>query len=157
MCAILDANAAHEVFGADPQTAGGKFFTWINQGKGILVVGGKLLAELEGSGKGSREWVSRALTSGRVRVIDADRVDTRTAQVAQEGICTSNDPHILALAQVSGARLLYSNDAELHKDFRNKRLIDDPRGKVYSTLQDKSFTASHKRLLAAGDLCRVRQ
>lgn len=65
----------------------------------------------------------------------------------------SNDIHIIALARVSGARLLFSNDTALHKDFRNKDLIDQPRGKVFSTLKSKQFTKAHKYLLENRNLC----
>ena len=157
MCAILDANTAHEVFGANRPPAGEKFYSWINDGKLTLVVGGKLLEELETSARGFREWASRASTYGKVRIIDADRVAARTAQVEREGIYTSDDPHVLALAQVSGARLLYSNDENLQQDFKKKRLIDNPRGKVYSTRTGTAFTDTHKKLLAARDLCRTRR
>ena len=44
----------------------------------------------------------------------------------------SNDLHVIALARISGARLLYSDDKKLRKDFKNKHLVNSPRGKVYS-------------------------
>ena len=47
MCAIVDANVANEVFGPNQSEAGKKFYDWINAATGRLVVGGKLLAELE--------------------------------------------------------------------------------------------------------------
>ena len=81
-------------------------------------------------------------------------VDAKTQELLNQGLYTSNDPHVLALAIVSGARLLYSNDADLQQDFKDKRLIDKPRGKVYSTREDKSFQQSHARLLWRKDLCR---
>ena len=49
MCAIVDANVAGEVFGEGVSPAGRKFFNWLNGGSGRLVVGGKLLQELEGT------------------------------------------------------------------------------------------------------------
>ena len=55
------------------------------------------------------------------------------AELQDAGACQSNDLHVLALAQVSGARLLYSNDLSLHQDFGNRDLISRPRGKIYST------------------------
>ena len=61
--------------------------------------------------------------------------------------------HLLREAQVSGARLLYSNDRALQGDFKNRRLIDNPRGRVYSTRENKRFTESRKRLLRRNDLC----
>ena len=62
----------------------------------------------------------------------------------------------LALAQVSGARLLYSNDLTLHQDFGNRDLINRPRGKIYSTHAGGQIQDSHRRLLRRNDLCRVR-
>ena len=62
-----------------------------------------------------------------------------------------------ALAKISGARLLYSNDKDLHQDFKDKNLIDNPRGRVYSTLESKNFSVSHSRLLKKRDLCRIKQ
>ena len=157
MCAILDANVAHEVFSANPTPAGEKFFSWINERKGTLAIGGKLLEELETSANGFKEWAKNALNYGRARLIDADQVAAWTAQIEKDGAYTSDDPHVLALAQVSGARLLYTKDAALQKDFGTKSLIDNPRGRVYSTLRGTAFTDAHKRLLADKDLCRTRR
>lgn len=42
----------------------------------------------------------------------------------------SDDEHVLALARVSGARLLYTEDKELIEDFKNSRILS-PRGKVF--------------------------
>ena len=47
MCAIVDANVVSEVFGSNLPPAGEKFFDWLNKGSGRLIVGGKLLEELE--------------------------------------------------------------------------------------------------------------
>ena len=157
MCAILDANVVHEVFGANLPPAGEGFLSRINSGKLTLVVGGKLLEELERSSRKFKEWVKNALLYGRARLIDADQVAEQTAQVERDGAYTSDDPHILALAQVSGARLLYSNDERLKRDFGKKHLIDNPRGRVYSTRGAKPFTKNHKRLLADKDLCRTQR
>jgi len=64
---------------------------------------------------------------------------------------------IVALAQVSGARLLYSNDRNLQQDFGNKAFIDKPRGKVCSTLESGDLTKVHKGLLLNKGLCRDRK
>ena len=151
MCAILDASVADEVFCPSRPEAGVEFFNWIQDGIGRLVVGGKLLEELNRTSV--REWARQALNAGLIRSVSASKVDTMTETLRNEGSCSSDDPHVIALAQVSGARLLYSNDKKLHRDFKNKTLIDDPRGKVYSTLKDQSFTNSHRQILHRKDLC----
>lgn len=154
MCAIVDANAAAQVFGFGRPPAGKKFFNWINTGTGRMVVGGELLKELDKLER-FRKWRLGARRSGHLRVVNRQVIEKRTADLRAEGSYRSTDPHVLALAQVSGARLLFSNDKGLHRDFKNKRLIDDPRGKVYSTIRTESFRPSHKRLLGRNDLCRA--
>ncbi len=150
MCAIVDANVAREVFGHPRPGAGAEFFKWINQEGGRLVAGGKLLEELNRTS--AREWARQAMIAGWIRNVDDSEVDARATELRDS--CISDDPHVIALAQVSGARLLYSNDGDLHRDFGNKKLVDGPRGKVYSTRDDKSFRDHHRRLLRRRDLCR---
>ena len=155
MCAILDANVSSEVIGHNRPQAGKGFFDWINSGSGRLVVGGKLYDELKRSSEGFRNWAVQARLAGRLREENKRKVNTTTREIQREGECKSNDPHVLALAQVSDVRLLYSNDGDLQQDFGNKSLIDNPRGKVYSTRQTKSYTTTHKSLLRRKDLCRI--
>ena len=152
MCAIVDANIASEVFGPRPQPTGAKFFEWLEEGTGRLVAGGQLLEELENGSPGFRKWASVAVGAGKLRIVNKEEVDTRTCHIQSQGACKSDDPHVIALAQVSGARLLYSNDTNLQGDFTDKQLIDNPRGKVYSTLKHKSFHRSHQQLLRS-NLC----
>ncbi len=154
MCAIVDANVASEVFGTNPSEAGMKFFLWIDSNpNGRLAVGGKLLEELNRV-LGFQQWAREAVLSGKVRSINKGQVDKREEDLKKESVCSSNDHHIIALAQVSGARLLYSNDKKLQQDFKDKKLIDEPRGKVYSTNQGReTFSPEHRKLLARTDLC----
>lgn len=155
MCGILDASAVHEVIGPKKTDAGIKFVEWIEAGRGRLVVGGKLLEELDLTS--AREWARQGLIAGTIRGVHRSHVDERTDQLQNEGSCKSNDPHVIALAQVSGARLLYSNDDNLQQDFKDKKLLNDPQGKVYPArgdgeFRDGSFEDSHKRLLRT-NLC----
>jgi len=76
-------------------------------------------------------------------------------KIQAEDRLKSDDAHVVALAIVSGARLLYSKDVDLHEDFKNSKIISDPRGKVYSTYQSGEFRGAHRKLLARRDLCRM--
>ena len=152
MCAILDSNVIHEVFGSERPEAGRRFFEWIHTGNGRRVAGGRLLTELRKDGK-FRDWAVQAQRTGRMRILPKVQVNARTYEVKKEGHLSSNDPHAIALAQVSHARLLYSNDVSLHRDFKDKRLVDNPRGKVYSTIRRSDFSNTHMRLLAQRDSC----
>lgn len=154
MCAIVDVNVSHEIFGDNRPEAGERFFKRLNSGSLRLVVGRTLLDELKYAK--AQKWIQQAILAGRVRQETSGTVDEREEELRKEGRCRSNDTHVIALAQISGARLLYSNDKDLHADFRNKRLIDTPRGNVYSTNASKDFTNVHAKLLNNRRLCRSR-
>ncbi len=153
MCAILDANVIGQVFGEDRPAAGRAFFRWLNSDRGRLVVGGQLRHELDQS-TAFRQWRVQAVLAGRVTLLNDDAVNSKTRQLARKNACRSDDEHVVAVAQLGGARLLYTNDSNLQKDFKNKVLIDRPRGKVYSTRTRDDLTPAHQRLLAHRNLCR---
>ncbi len=157
MCAILDTNVVHEVFGANPTPAGMGFYDWVRSGTNWLVVGGKLLRELDDGSNDFRVWRREAALAGWIRICNEEAVANEAKKLEHEGKCISDDEHVVALAQVSGARLLYSNDKDLHKDFRNKSLIDRPRGQIYSTGLTKTFDRRHRSLLQRKNLCAGRR
>ena len=149
MCAIVDANAANDVFGEGRTEAARGFFEWLAIGDGILVVGGKLLRELEGTK--CREWLPQAERAGRLVRADDNDVDRQTRYLQDNESCKSrNDHHVIALARVSGARLLYTNDAALQQDFKNRMLVN-PRGKIYATGVNDKFDKSKRALLRNND------
>ena len=53
--------------------------------------------------------------------------------------------------------MLYTNDTDLQSDFGDKALIDEPRGKVYSTRVRDDLTPTHRQLLANRNLCTHRR
>ena len=130
MCAILDNDVGGMVFGSNPTQAATKFREWV-QGKNIsLVVGGRLKTELSRNRK-IKEWLSVGEQSGFVKLINDDEVNEETTYLKDNSLCQSNDEHVIALAQVSGARLLYTRDEDLKDDFLDGGLISAPGGKVY--------------------------
>jgi len=149
MCAIIDANAAGLVFTsrtteAENESASKRFFDWVDSGPGSLVAGGGLLNELD-KVSNFQKWRKRAVSAGRIRILDGDDVNQKADQVALH--CKSDDPHVIAVALIGNARFLYSNDDDLQKDFRNPKLVNNPRGSVYSTRRSNNFTQNHRRLL----------
>ena len=151
MCAILDNCVVSEVFGARRPPAGEGFFGWINSGTGRLIGGGKLLKELARQ-KSFSVWWQQAVLAGLATRVDDDAVQLKTARLIEQRACRSNDAHVVALALVGGARLLYTNDRKLQRDFKNGELINAPRGSVYSTRRNDAFTRT-KRTLLAGSSC----
>ena len=89
--------------------------------------GGKFAKEIRGQAK---QRLLRYSQAGRARLVPEDRFidDQNTLQ----GQIRSDDPHVLALARATGVRLLYTGDADLIADFKDKAFLDRPRGKIYS-------------------------
>ena len=56
--------------------------------------------------------------------ICGESVNKREKQLRKENCYTSTDPHIIALAIISGANILVSNDRELIDDFKGCAAID---------------------------------
>ena len=132
MCVIVDASVACLVFRRDPDSDFLPVFHWLHDASrdGCLVFGGELARELRRV-QGARGYLRQLNQAGRAqRIPDAD-VDAEEQRVAGTGFCCSDDPHVVALALVSGARTLCSHDRNLQRDFTNRDLISDPRGKVY--------------------------
>ena len=150
MCAIVDASVADDIFGQTRTPAGVEFFKWLESGPGRMVSGGKLHQELKRR-RGFRLWEREARLAGRLTILNPDAVDERTARLETHGTLRSNDHHVIAVAQLSGARLLCARDKPLHADFKTKDLIDNPTGKVFTTRQPDGqpadFTRSRRELL----------
>ena len=146
MCGIIDVNVLGEALGGSPTEAGPRFVAWASSGGTKLVVSRASLAEIR-SGK-FRLWFQQGMAANRVRQVADETVEARTKILREEGKCRSDDEHILALAQASRARLLYTNDPALQRDFGDPALISGPRGKVYSTRRGKAFGRTHRSLLS---------
>ena len=154
MCVIVDNSVSHHVFTATPSEAAQQLLKWIDSGQSRFVVGGQLLHELKGNST-FRSWMNEALKRGTARRIGPAKVTARVRILRQNSQMRSNDTHVIALAQLSGARLLFSDDRALNRDFENTDLIHSPNGSVYTTLGDsaKSFTPEHAELLRRDNLC----
>ena len=145
MCVIVDANVSHEVFGGIERPEAGKFFAdWLARGN-KLVVGGKLLRELSDHSK-FRQWFRAAQSKGRTVRVDDDAVEREIMRIAPERDWESNDLHVIALARLSGTRLIFTNDQALQNDF-GKIKFGRIKGKNCSTKERNDIRASHKRLL----------
>ena len=160
MCGILDADAAHKVFGKNRSKAGEQFFNWINS-RGRLVLeenkpttsGKTLRSELNKVSKFS-DWSNQAYRAGKLIYINDKEIDAAKERLSHKDGIRSNDRHILALAEASGARLLYSNDKNLCDDFIESNLLSPPEGKVFPTGDSSKNRKRRNRLLSDKSLCR---
>ncbi len=152
MCAIIDNDVVHQLFGANPTPPALYFLQWLGRRNGgIIVAGGRLYGELTRNPKFLQFFTDR-FRAGRARRIDTPLVDAAEADL-QAMPTRSNDTHVLALARVSGARLLFTNDRALQDDFTDRHIIAGTRGRVYTTIDRKDVRSSHRNLLNRADLC----
>ena len=129
MCMIIDANRLGG-FLADPaHEDAAPIRDWLDRRGGRIVysTGGKFAREV---GHGSRSKLADYVRAGKAILIPPERFTND--EIALEPIINSDDPHVLALARATGVRLLYTGDGDLADDFKDKRFINRPRGKVYS-------------------------
>jgi predicted nucleic acid-binding protein len=136
---IIDVNIALKFFFDHEKSDWMEAYNAIINGRCCLHYGGKLIEEYQ---KLSSVWkiILQLDRAGRAKLAPKQIVEKETKYLIQKSACISNDYHIIALARVSGARLLCSDDVKLGEDFKNKKWIDKPRGKIYKN-------ATHKKLL----------
>jgi len=145
MCVIIDADVASRVFAVPCEDDFAPLWEWIDRRSGKLVFGGKNGVELKRLGK-VKGRLMQMWRAGQALQVLTTRIDAEKTVVTRLGICRSNDPHVIALARASGARILCTNDQNLETDFKNRTLVPSPRGKVYKT-------ARHERLLGHNSIC----
>jgi rRNA-processing protein FCF1 len=132
MCLIVDTNLINIVLKKHPNVIFGCITKALFDTKSrvTMVYGGKCyLNELE---KCNCLKIAKSLTqAGKAKKIKDTEVDEEEQRVASMQI-QSDDPHILALARLSGIRLLCTEDKELMIDFKNTNIIPAPNGSIYS-------------------------
>jgi hypothetical protein len=143
VCIIVDANVAHEFRGAFTDEALA-ILDWLMEDGGIIAAGGRLKKELLRTS--FKNIYLTLLQAGRLYQFDDKEVNRVETSVTAKQYLKSDDAHIIALAQVSLCRLLFSRDQDLHSDFCNPRILR-PRGRIF---QDKS----HEHLLRTARACR---
>lgn len=151
MCAIVDANVVGDVFGVNRTPVGADFLDWLETPRARLAVGGKLLDELAKHASFVK-WAETAIADGRVRRVHRKEVETAEARLPKAQI-RSDDPHVIALARISGARILYSKDGDLCDDFRNSGLVPRPQGRILPRGESANARRHRRALLNRTDLC----
>jgi hypothetical protein len=153
MCLIIDANLASTVFDAPTREDFVPITDWLTSNKkdGKLVVGGQLATELD-KVNSARRFVRVLQQAGRARLIPDDAATDEAKRIG--GKCVSNDAHVIALARLSGARVLCSHDKALQQDFGDLKLISKPKGRVYqrrehaSLLREYGHTSACRKILS---------
>lgn len=135
MCIIIDNDVRSDFFGVNPSPVAAVIRKWMDGG-GRMVTGGKNFRELSSS-EAVRKQIADLFRDGKLRRISDQDADDETDRVRPR--CQSNDAHVVGLARISGARILFSNDAELIGDFGNRNLISAPRGRSIKSMFEGQF------------------
>jgi hypothetical protein len=130
MCVIIDANIIGLVFSSPPQPDYIPLVKWLFSGDGVLVTGGLNEEEITRC-KAVRTTITNLKQAGKAFYVNIAEINNECELLKSK--CRSNDPHVLALAKISKARTLCSNDEELHQDFKDLSIIPNPRGKIYQS------------------------
>ena len=144
MCVILDVHILHKVF-PEPDVHHKPIYRALADGSARIVYGGYIIEEYRRTAK-FWKFLKLLDQSGAARQVSSTDVARRTAHLHASGVCRSNDSHVLALAQISGARLLCSDDDDLCFDFRDRRILRNPRGSVYRKASHAPLIRRHCRL-----------
>ena len=131
MCIIVDANQLGG-FLADPAGEDSRpIRRWLDRGAGSIVysTGGKFRTEIRGR---ARARLAEYVRAGKARRIPEGLFADDERDLRNRAYLRSDDPHVLALARAAGVRLLCTADSKLILDFKDRRFIAGPRGKVYS-------------------------
>lgn len=144
MCLIIDTNVAALILTEQTNAEFAQLHRELFRKQTRVVVdygGSQLLQEMQ---RNANVWrLLLALDqAGRARAFRTELVDAEQAVVDALPQRRSDDPHVLALARVSGARLLATKDGDLITDFKNSSIVNSPRGKVYTR-------NAHERLVRA--------
>ena len=112
---------------------------WLqNGGKLVFSTGGGFTDEVGESQKYTQKLVEY-LRSGRADFFPCEKFASDEEFLKNSNLLNSNDPHVLALARHTGTRLLYTGDSRLIQDFKNSKVINKPRVKVYSKLTNANL------------------
>ncbi len=128
MCMIVDANRLG-IFLSDPVHEDSiPVRRWVDAQGGRIVysTGGKFAQEVVGKARAKLEAYAQA---GKAVLISPKQFEADATDLAPR--IRSDDPHVLALARVTGVRLLYTADGDLIDDFKDRSVIN-PKGRVYS-------------------------
>ena len=152
MCAILDcANVGNTSVGTAATLAGKAFLDYVSGGGLKLLLGGqKLRHEIAGCSREFQSWLFRAVRAGHIKRLDDHQIDVLADELHAAGTCESDDQHLVALACVSGARLIFTNDRALQRDCKT---LLTPVAKIYTTNDDRTAFTPDKRNLLSNTVC----
>lgn len=129
LCLIVDTSVSGIFFGPTSKNPYIDALKCVLSGRTKFVTGGKNLDELSKNAK-IRTQIVRWGGLGLAITVEKRAIITEIQRVIASRLCKSNDEHIIALAKISKARTLCTNDRLLQDDFKNIRLLR-PKGRIF--------------------------
>ncbi len=145
MCVIIDMNVWPDLCSDATRTRFGKVRAWLDTDEGRVVFGGTKYREEVGRIHAAVQLLAAYAQAGRAIQYKDAPIDDEAARIEREEQTRSNDQHILALACISGARILCTDDKKLMSDFKNRELVPEPRGRVFPRNNRKFDLHHHSR------------
>ena len=142
MCIIVDTNTFHKFKNPDDEDME-PVWTWLEKRDGKIAYSDIEKLEEEWDNGGMQNLRNRLRQRGKLKIVSPQDVQEKADEL--KGEIASNDEHIIALAIVSGVKVLVSyreGNRNLFEDFKNRNLV---RGRVYTR-------KTHARLLTK-DTC----
>ena len=122
---IIDASAFRHLYEESKNTAGHQLRRWIANGYGLVVYSpdDTVYAEELNKNKKVLALLRDFSQRGQTEIIGAAQIKSAQNQIPGRTIRRSNDPHVLALATVGQATVLFSCDSKLQKDFADRTVL----------------------------------
>ena len=143
MCVIVDADKTGELLKDPPTKEARPLRGWLNRGGVVIYSTGKIFERQ--FPPENRERLLLLCRNARLKHIPKEAVRKEMRNLPPKGRLRSDrkkgigDRHILALALASRAEVLYTGDADLMDDFRDKEIMGNLRGKIYSGVKTREL------------------
>ena len=140
MCvrAILDASAFRHLCESSAHSAGHQLRRWIERGDGVVVYSSghtQYACELNRYSV-ARELLHDYNQRGLAIDIEASLAQAALPRILDRAIRRSNDAHVLALAAVTDATVLFACDGKLREDFADSRILSTVGGQRRRSVPD---------------------
>ena len=134
MCVIVDADKAGELLKDPPTKEASPLRAWLDKGGTLVYSTGKIFERQ--FPEETRERLRSLCRNTRLVRIEEEMVRekqrTLPEKLRSDRRSGPGDRHILALALASRAEVLYTGDQNLMDDFRDRKVMGELRGKIYS-------------------------
>ena len=146
MCIIVDNDVGPIFFKSQKGEPYFPALEWIRKKGGKLVVGAQLWNEYQDGRHAETRHAKMVQAMERAgQAFFYSKAMTQDEEMKVTSRCKSNDAHIIALARVSGARVLCTKDGDLEADFKNRALVNSPEGHIYKNPSHFRLLQRHRR------------